>query len=76
MQSTRSASIIFRLISPSPEVFEDMLPLASTKPANPVRREMVDEMLHPGKVRITGRRHAVLPPHVFAKSLPAPVADR
>ena len=35
MQSTRLASTMFFLISPSPEVFEDMDPLASTNPAMP-----------------------------------------
>ena len=36
MQSTRSASMIFFRISPSPEVFEDIEPLARTKPAIPI----------------------------------------
>ena len=35
MQSTRSASTMFFRISPSPEVLEDMDPLASTNPAIP-----------------------------------------
>ena len=35
--------------------------MASTKPAMPVRREVVDEVLHPGEVGVAGRRHAVLP---------------
>ena len=36
MQSTRSASMMFFRISPSPDWFEDMDPFASTKPAMPV----------------------------------------
>ena len=36
MQSTRSASIIPLRISPSPEVLEDIEPLANTNPAVPV----------------------------------------
>ena len=36
MQSTRSASMMFLRISPSPDWFDDIEPLASTKPAWPV----------------------------------------
>ena len=36
MQSTRSASIKARRMSPSPEVLVDIEPLASTKPAMPL----------------------------------------
>ena len=36
MQSTRSASTMFLRISPSPDVEEDMEPLASTNPAMPL----------------------------------------
>ena len=35
MQSTRSASMRARRMSPSPDWLEDMLPLARTKPAMP-----------------------------------------
>jgi predicted DNA-binding protein with PD1-like motif len=35
MQSTRSASTIALRISPSPDWFDDIEPLASTKPAVP-----------------------------------------
>ncbi|GIW55790.1 MAG: hypothetical protein KatS3mg082_2194 [Nitrospiraceae bacterium] len=48
-------------ISPSPDWFEDIEPLASTKPATPVGREVVDDVLHPGEVGVAHRRHAVLP---------------
>ncbi len=36
MQSTRSASMMFLRISPSPDWLDDMEPLASTKPGEPV----------------------------------------
>src|SRR5436190_10061349 len=39
-----------------------------------VRCEVVDEMLHPCKVCIARWRHSVLPSHVFAQALAAPVA--
>ena len=48
-------------ISPSPDWFDDIEPLARTKPAMPVGREVVDEVLHPGEVGVARRRHAVLP---------------
>ena len=35
MQSTRSASMMARRMSPSPDWLDDMEPLASTKPAVP-----------------------------------------
>ena len=46
-------------ISPSPDWFDDIEPLASTKPAMPGRREVVDEVLHPGEVGVAGGRRAV-----------------
>ena len=61
MQSTRSASMMALRISPSPDWFDDIEPLASTKPAMPGGREVVDEVLHPGVVGVARRRHAVLP---------------
>ena len=51
-----------------------MLPFASTKPAMPVGREVVDEVLHPGEVGVARRRHAVLPALVVAQQVAAPVA--
>ena len=75
MQSTRSASMRFLRISPSPDWLDDIEPLASTKPATPVGREVVDDVLHPGEVGVARRRHAVLPALVVAQALAAPVAD-
>ncbi len=61
-------------ISPSPDWFDDIEPLASTKPASPVGREVMDEVLHPGEVRVAGGRRAVLPALVVLQQLAAPVA--
>jgi hypothetical protein len=34
----------------------------------------MDEVLHPGKVGITDRRHSILPPNIFTQPLATPVA--
>ena len=46
-------------ISPSPDWLDDIEPLASTKPAMPGGRQVVDEVLHPGVVGVARGRHAV-----------------
>ncbi len=43
-----------RRMSASPDWLEDMLPLARTKPANAVGREVVDEVLHPSQAKCEG----------------------
>ena len=48
----------FLRISPSPDWLDDMEPLARTKPAEAARREVVQEVLHPGEVGVA--RRAVL----------------
>ena len=75
MQSTRPASIRFLRISPSPDWFEDMEPLARTKPADATWREVVEEVLHPGEVGVAHGRGAVLPSPVVAEPVAAPVGD-
>ena len=66
--------MMFFRISPSPDWFDDIEPLASTKPASPVGRQVVDEVLHPGEVGVARRRHAVLPALVILQQFAAPVA--
>ena len=62
-------------MSPSPDWLEDMLPLARTKPAMPVGREVVDEVLHPGEVGVALGRDAVLPAHVVVLAEPVGVVE-
>src|ERR1051326_6080075 len=38
------------------------------------RREVMDEVLHPRKVRIARWRHTIFPAHVFPQTLTTPVA--
>jgi hypothetical protein len=64
-----------RRISPSPDWLEDMLPLASTKPAMPLGREVVDEVLHPGEVGVALGRDAELPAHVVVLAEPVGVVE-
>ena len=75
MQSTTPASIRFFRISPSPDWFDDIDPLASTNPRHTLRREVVNHVLHPGEVRVPLRRHAVPPALVLGQPLAAPVRD-
>ena len=75
MQSTRSASMMARRMSPSPDWLEDMLPLARTKPAMPCGREVVDEVLHPGEVGVARGRDAELPAHVVVFAEPVGVVE-
>ena len=75
MQSTRSASMMFFRISPSPDWFDDIEPLARTKPAMPVGREMINDVLHPGEVGVADGRLAELPAFVVAQAVAAPVGD-
>ena len=67
--------MMFLRISPSPDWFDDMEPLASTKPADAAGREVVQEVLHPGEVGVAHRRDAVLPALVVLQPLAAPVGD-
>ena len=59
-------------MSPSPLVFDDIEPLASTKPGQPIGRQVVDHVLHPGVVGVAGGRRAVLPAHVLLQLRRAP----
>ena len=54
MQSTGSAATMFLRISPSPDWFEDIDPLARTKPSEPRGRDGA-EVRHRGEVRIARR---------------------
>ena len=75
MQSTRSASTIAFRISPSPDWFDDIEPLASTKPAMPVVRQVVDEVLHPREIGVGGRKACQRPSVCRCKQqFAAPVA--
>ena len=65
--------MMFLRISPSPAWFDDMEPLASTKPAMPRGARWYKKVLHPGEVGVAHRRHAVLPPLVVAQPIAAPV---
>ena len=61
-------------ISPSPEVLDDIEPLASTKPGLPVGRDVVDEVLHPREVSVVGGWRAVRPAPVLSQQVATPVA--
>ena len=39
------------------------------------RREVIDDVLHPGEVGVTRRRYAILPTLVVTQPLAAPVGD-
>ena len=60
---------------PSPDWLDDIEPLASTKPAAPVWGQVVNDMLHPGKVGVALGRGAILPALVIGEPLSAPVGD-
>ena len=75
MQSTRPASIRLFRISPSPDWADDIEPLASTKPAVPRRRQVMDDVLHPGEVGVALGRRAVAPALVVGEPLAAPIGD-
>ena len=75
MQSTRSASIRFFRISPSLDCLEDIDPLASTNPASPAWRQMMNHVLYPGEIGVARRWHAVSPSLVFPKPFAAPFRD-
>ena len=52
-----------------------MEPLARTKPAAPLRRQVMDDVLHPGEVGVAFGRDAVLPTSIFAQAFAAPIGD-
>ncbi len=71
----RSATIRFFRISPSPDWLDDIDPLASTKPRNAVRRQVVHHVLRPREVGAALGRRAVLPALVARQPLAAPFRD-
>ena len=75
MQSTRSCSTRLWRISPSPDEFEDIEPLASTTPAVPLGAKMMDDMLQPTIVGIASRWRAVFPAHILTQPISTPIAD-
>ncbi len=50
-------------------------PVGQYEPGDPVGREVVDEVLHPGEVGIARRRDSVVPTLVAPEPVAAPVAD-
>ena len=67
MQSTKSASMMFLRISPSPDWFDDNEPLGMMKPAVPLGGQVIEEVPNPGIVGVAQRRDAVLPALVIPR---------
>ena len=72
MQSTKSASMMLRRVSPSPDERGGHGAVGEHKAGGSARREVVDEVLHPREVGVAGRRDAVSPTLVLAQAATAP----
>jgi len=74
MQSTWSASTIALRISPLARLVGRHAAVGQHEAGDAGWRQVVNEMLDPGEVGVPARWRPVLPAHVLAQALPAPVA--